>query len=387
MSRPLPTDNRKTLLVPQGEFELSCNPPDDNRQAWDAADEFLLSYIDDLQILSGHSRLLILNDAFGALAIALAGFPVYSWNDSLLAQQALRSNLLANGYPAEQVKTNSSIDFPSVPVDCVLLKVPKTRAMLEYQLYALRPLLHHDTHIVAAGMSRHIHNSTLELFERILGPTTTTRARKKSRLILVERDHSINEGQSNYPDSYELQVDRSYRIINHASLFSRDRLDRGSQLLIEHMPRSEKYRHIVDLGCGNGVLGMIAAALNPTADLLFCDESYMAVASARENFHHAFARTRTAEFRVDDCLQTVASASRDLVLINPPFHQQHSMGDAIAWKMFRDARRVLTSGGELRLVSNRHLGYHAKLKKLFGNCETVAADSRFVVLNSVKPVG
>jgi 23S rRNA (guanine1835-N2)-methyltransferase len=384
MNKPLPIVSRKTLLVPQGEFELACNPPDDNLQAWDSADEFLLSHIDGLQVLSAHSKLLILNDACGALAVALANCPVYSWNDSFLAQQALRNNLVANGYPAEQVKTNSGIDFPSVAVDCVLLKIPKTLALLEYQLYALRPVLHHDTHIVAAGMSRHIHNSTLELFESILGPTTTTRARKKSRLILVERDHSINEGQSQFPDCYELEVERSYRIVNHASLFSRDRLDQGSQLLIEHMPVGEQYRRIVDLGCGNGMLGIIAASLNLAASLLFCDESHMAIASARENFHNAFAQTRSVEFSVDDCLQAVASASRDLVLINPPFHQQHSVGDAIAWKMFKDARRVLGTGGELRLVGNRHLGYHAKLKKLFGNCETIAADSKFVILSSIK---
>jgi 23S rRNA (guanine1835-N2)-methyltransferase len=384
MNKALLIDSRKTLLAPQGEFELARNPADDNLQAWDAADEFLLNHIDDLQVLSAQSKLLILNDAYGALAVALATYPVYSWNDSFLAQQALRDNLVANGYPAEQVKTNPGIDLPTAAVDCVLLKIPKTLALLEHQLYALRPILHHDTHIVAAGMSRHIHKSTLELFESILGPTTTTRARKKSRLILVERDHSINEGRSKFPDSYEVEVDRCYRIVNHASLFSRERLDQGSQLLIEHMPVGEQYRHIVDLGCGNGVLGIIAASLNPTADLLFCDESHMAIASASENFYHAFAQTRNVEFRVDDCLRGVAADSRDLVLINPPFHQQHNVGDAIAWKMFKHAQRVLVAGGELRLVGNRHLAYHAKLNKLFGNCETIAATTKFVILSSIK---
>ena len=384
MNKPLLVDDHSTLLVPQGEFELARNPADDNLQAWDAADEFLLNHLDDLQILSARSKLLIINDAYGALAVALASYPVYSWSDSFLAQKALRDNLVANGYPAEQVKTNSGIEFPTVPVDCVIVKIPKTLALLEHQLYALRPILHHDSRILAAGMTRNIHNSTLELFETILGPTATTRARKKSRLILVERDHSINEGQSRFPDYYELQVDRDYRIINHASLFSRDRLDQGSQLLIEHMPIGEQYRQIVDLGCGNGVLGIIAASLNPTANLLFCDESHMAIASARENFQHAFAQARSVEFRVDDCLRTVAADSQDLVLLNPPFHQQHSVGDAIAWNMFKDAQRVLVAGGELRLVGNRHLAYHAKLKKLFGNCETIAADSKFVILSSVK---
>ncbi len=370
------------MRVPQGEFKLLRNPHNDNLQAWDAADEFLLNHLNENQMLSRHAGLLILNDSFGALSVALATHPVFSWNDSRLAQQALYDNLLANGFPPEQVKTNSGIDFPGEAIDRVLIKIPKTLALLEHQLYALRPLLHRDTQIIAAGMSRSIHRSTLELFERILGPTTTTRACKKSRLILVDRDHSLNEGQSRFPDSYELQVDRNYRIVNHAGLFSRDRLDRGSQLLIEQMPIDAKYRRIVDLGCGNGVLGIIAAALNPDAGLLFCDESYMAIASAQENFNSAFGGRAEVEFRVGDCLQGVADASAELILINPPFHQQHSVGDAIAWQMFKQAHRVLVTGGELQAVGNRHLAYHAKLKKLFGNCEAIASNSKFVVLRA-----
>ena len=105
-----------------------------------------------------------------------------------------------------------------------------------------------------------------------------------------------------------------------------------------------------------------------------------AFASARENFRAAFGRQREAEFRVDDCLGQTPDHSLDLVLINPPFHQQHQVGDAIAWQMLKDARRTLVAGGELRLVGNRHLGYHAKLKKLFGNCTTIASDRKFVVL-------
>ena len=201
---------------------------------------------------------------------------------------------------------------------------------------------------------------------------------------MVQRDQSLNEGQSQFPDSFELEVDRKYRIINHASLFSRDRLDPGSRLLLEHMPVGDQYRRIVDLGCGNGVLGLIAASLNPAATLLFRDESHMAIASARENFGAAFAQARLAEFAVGDCLQGVDSDSQDLVLLNPPFHQQHSAGDVVAWQMFKDARRVLAPGGELHIVGNRHLGYHAKLKKIFGNCTNVGVSKKFVVLSAKK---
>lgn len=374
--------DRQALLVPQGEFDLERYPRDPNLRAWDAADEFLLQHLGELQTLARDSRVLIVNDAFGALAVALATQDVYSWNDSQLAQRALRDNLVVNGYDAARVRVNHGIDFPSLPVDCILFKIPKTLSLLEYQLYALRPLIHRDTYFVAGAMARHIHSSTLERFEHILGPSTTTRARKKSRLVHLQRDHSLNETPPSPETCYQLVVDREYRVCSLPGIFSRDRLDRGSRLLLEQMPQGKRFRRIVDLGCGSGVLGLVAASMNPEAELLFCDESFLAIESARRNFDDAFGGSRAAEFQVGDGLQGIEAASRDLVLLNPPFHQQHSVGDRIAWRMFQDARRVLVEGGELRVVGNRHLGYHASLAKLFGNCNRLANDSKFVVLQA-----
>ncbi len=383
MARRRAPPESRLLRVPQGEFELEREPPSPNLQAWDAADEYLLADLDDKRLLTRAARVLIVNDAFGALGVALAPAAPLAWQDSFLAQQALRANLGRNGYPPDAVETNAGIGMPRAAVDVILLKVPKSLALLEYQLHALRPLMHRDTYLVAGGMARHVHNSTLALFESILGPATTTRARKKSRLIHVDRDHSLNAGEPPAPICYSLVADREYILCNHASLFSRDRLDRGTRLLLEHLPAADAARSIVDLGCGNGVLGIVAAGLNPSARLEFRDESYMAIASARENFERAFGGARAAAFEVGDCLADVAPGA-GLVLVNPPFHQAHSVGDSIAWRMFTDARRVLAPGGEIRVVGNRHLGYHARLRKIFGNCETLAADAKYVVLRATR---
>ena len=83
------------------------------------------------------------------------------------------------------------------------------------------------------------------------------------------------------------------------------------QKALEQMAVTEQQLRIVDLGCGNGVLGLIAAAMNPAAKLLFCDETYMAIASAEENFRAAFGRNREAEYRVGDCLAVGDLAAGD----------------------------------------------------------------------------
>jgi len=72
------------------------------------------------------------------------------------------------------------------------------------------------------------------------------------------------------------------------------------------------------------------------------------------------------------------------VVNNPPFHEKHAICDTIASQMFTESRDVLRRGGELWVVGNRHLDYQAKLKGLFGNCELVAGNPRFVVLMAVR---
>lgn len=149
-------------------------------QAWEAADEYLLQQLDDTEI---RGPVLILNDAFGALSCALAEHKPYSIGDSYISELATRENLRLNGIDESSVKfLDSTADYPQQP-GVVLIKVPKTLALLEQQLRALRKVVTPDTRIIAGAKARDIHTSTLELFEKVLGPTTTTLAWKKARLI------------------------------------------------------------------------------------------------------------------------------------------------------------------------------------------------------------
>ena len=140
---------------------------------------------------------------------------------------------------------------------------------------------------------------------------------------------------------------------------------------------------MADLGCGNGVLGIACALANPEAQLTLVDESYMAVQSAAENWQAALGE-RAVEIRAGDGLAAQPEDSLEIVLCNPPFHQQQVVGDFLAWRMFQQARAALVKGGELWIVGNRHLGYHAKLARLFRGVEQVAATPKFVVLKAIK---
>ncbi|UJR53082.1 23S rRNA (guanine(1835)-N(2))-methyltransferase RlmG [Dickeya zeae] len=379
----LETHNLTLVRYPQSERESSL-------QAWEAADEYLLRELATMPI--GPGPRLIFNDAFGALACGLQSQAPYCISDSFLSQLATRHNLSLNGYAPESVTLQDSLSpLPSAPA-LVVLKVPKTLALLEHQLRQLREVVTPQTVIIAGAKARDIHTSTLQLFEQILGPTRTSLAWKKARLIHCQPQARViddNLVDSNpvitvWPLDEAASPIHNARIHNYANVFSRSGLDIGARFFMQHLPEQLDGK-IVDLGCGNGVIGLTALALNPQASVSFFDESYMAVASSQRNVEDNRPQDRDrCSFVVNHALAGVGPESQQAILCNPPFHQQQAITDDIAWQMFVDARRCLTVGGELRIVGNRHLDYFHKLKRLFGNCQNVASNAKFVVLRSVK---
>ncbi|MEV7370493.1 methyltransferase [Streptomyces sp. NPDC090301] len=382
------------LTTSWGAFTLTRHPEDprDQLRAWDASDEYLLaSLAEEGTDLSG--TVAVLGDRWGALVTALqAAGPgeLVQISDSYLGRRATRTNLARAGAARDSVRLLTTQDPPPERIDVLLVRVPKSLALLEDQLHRLAPAVHEGTVIVGTGMVKEIHTSTLRLFERILGPTRTSLAVKKARLIHTTPDPSLTPRPNPWPHRYDLPADTpapglpGLTVTNQAGVFCADRLDIGTRFLLANLPGGIGRVRVADLGCGNGVVGLAIALHEPDAELIFTDESYQAVASAEENFRTHVGAGRKAEFLVGDGLADVPDGSVDLVLNNPPFHSHQATTDRTARRMFTDARRALRPGGELWVIGNRHLGYHVTLRRIFGNSELVASDAKFVVLRAVR---
>ncbi|MBC3387088.1 methyltransferase [Pseudomonas sp. SWRI12] len=375
------------LDSPFAQLDLIRQPEQQNEplQAFDAADEYLLAYLAEQQPVA-QTRVLVLNDGFGALAASLAGnVLVTSSGDSFLALQALEKNLVRNGRPFDAVPTLPASEPLSGPFDRVLIKVPKTLALLEEQLIRLQGQLAPGAQVIAGAMIKHLPRAAGDLLERYIGPVQASLAVKKARLLIATPAASppgSTPAVSPYPTRYRLDEPK-IELLNHANVFCREGLDIGTRAFLPHLPKNLGTARVADLGCGNGVLAIASALQNPEAHYTLVDESYMAVQSAAENWRAALGE-REVTVRAGDGLAGQEAQSLDVVLCNPPFHQQQVVGDFLAWRMFQQAREALVVGGALYIVGNRHLGYHSKLARLFRGVEQVAATPKFVILKARK---
>ena len=371
------------FVTPFAQLDLIRHPEQQGEplQAFDAADEYLLNHLHQ-QGLPADARVLLLNDNFGALAGNLAGrADVTSSGDSHLGYLALTANLARNRLTADALTFVPASEVAQGPFDLVLIRVPKTLALLEEQLIRLHSQLAPGAQVMAAAMIKHLPRAAGDLLEKYIGPVHASLAVKKARLLFATPE-AKPAPVSPYPTRYRLEQP-PLDLLNHANLFCREGLDIGTRAFLPHLPKHLSRIRVADLGCGNGVLGIAYALGSPQAELTLVDESYMAVQSAKENWRAALGE-RPVEIRAGDGLAEQAEDSLDLVLCNPPFHQQQVVGDFLAWRMFQQARAALVKGGELWIVGNRHLGYHAKLKRLFRGVEQVAATPKFVVLKAIK---
>ena len=361
-------------------------------QAWDAADEYLLDYIQTEQLISDKTRVVIFNDAFGSLATYFCSpeflnNDIYCVNDSYISSKGIEYNIKQNHLDGEHIKQLTCLDVLPENTNIILFKIPKSKSLLIEQLIHIKNTVGTNTLFIAADRAKEIHSSTLKLFEKYLGTTKTSLAVKKARLVFCQLDQQQNH-KSPFPTVWTLPnkaLKRDFSISNHANVYSREKLDMGARYFIENLPDVAKNSHVIDLGCGNGVIGLTVLAQQPTAQIQFFDESHMAITCAEININTNLPDLAAqCQFHLNDCLTNVESNSVDLILCNPPFHQQTATTDHIAWQMFKDSHRVLKKGGELRIIGNRQLAYHIKLKRLFGNEKLIASNDKFVTQSAVK---
>lgn len=408
---------RIVLNVPQGNFILRRAPvdPQDPLQAWDAADELIVKYLYDP--LSQHYfkntphappkqayKILLVNDQWGSLyTVMRTHYPqalFYTWFDDALSAIALTINqqnnqsTLSSTTQLKMINTEDhlGLDYLSTDdlFDLVLIKHPKSHDRLAYQLQELCTHLHTESYVIAADMSKYLHKNIVKIYQHYWHKVETSLAIKKARLITLT---NLKPPQPNIQppfQSYPVELaGKTLMIDNFIGTFACGKFDQGAQAIIPYIPDDLGSKTMIDLACGDGILGLVALLKNPHIKMKFMDVSYLAIHSLRrtlKSWQQKGMISISAEIDIScqDCLSGVAVASIDYIIINPPFHSQRAHSQAIAWRMFTQAYQVLKKGGQMLIVGNRHLQYHRLLKKVFGQYTQEGGNHKFVVLSVCK---
>ena len=141
-------------------------------------------------------------------------------------------------------------------------------------------------------------------------------------------------------------------------VFSWDRLDPGSALLLDSLP--ELSGKGADLGAGVGILGHKLLAGAGVTRLTLVEIDRRAVEAARRNLDDPRIEVVWADIRRLDSLEGL-----DFVIMNPPFHDGGSEDRSLGVAFIGQAAKALRKGGVCWLTANRHLPYEAPLEEAF----------------------
>ena len=174
------------------------------------------------------------------------------------------------------------------------------------------------------------------------------------------------------------RFDEALGLWTQPGVFSWNRIDPGSALLMNHLP--DFSGNGADLGAGLGVLahGVLASAKVTSLTLVELDGR--AMACAKRNVTDARVHFVQADVRK---LNEPSLKLLDFVVMNPPFHDGGAEDKSLGQSFIKTAASILKKGGRLYCVANRHLPYESVLKDNFRRVTMVAEASGFKIYEAM----
>ena len=160
-------------------------------------------------------------------------------------------------------------------------------------------------------------------------------------------------------------------------MFSKSGVDAGAKLLIDNMEVTDGDL-VVDLGCGTGVVGFVAAKLNYKGHVHLLDDHLRSVEIAKENAE--LNRLKNAEVFLSDLFSAVGDRTYHLILSNPPQH----LGNDFLEDCAKQCLDHLKPKGTVYWVVQKHLKplIVRIFNETFDNSEVVVYGKDHVVLKA-----
>ena len=201
---------------------------------------------------------------------------------------------------------------------------------------------------------------------------------------LLGNEHYFSEHQTSELDLGLITVHlrrQYFEFVTARGVFSRKSLDRGTRLLVESMRLPSKGL-VLDMGCGYGPIGIVAAVFNPSLRVIMSDINRRAVKLARINADRN--KASNVEVRLGWLYEPVEKMTFDAILSNPPLAAGFKK---VIIPMLDGAYAHLKSKGSLQIVVRKSSGgrkMYDLLSDIFEEVETIARGGGFRILHSRK---
>ncbi len=374
-------------IQPTFDFAALRRWPDveaDNLFAHDAADKLLLDTAQPLLADLEGSRIVVVNDHYGALTLALAAAGLQGVRvvqDDLSSERALDNNASRLGFADYHHHLLKPAAFEGALL--ILLQLPRSLDALEEIAGCIAAAASPDVTVLAGGRVKHMSTAMNNMLAVSFSTVTAGLARQKARILTASGPLPSARGRFPRAEEHDVGLPAPLRLVAFGGTFGGPKVDPGTRFLLPLLSGARQADRAVDLGCGNGTIAAYLALARGGMRVLAMDQSASAVRSARATAE-ANAVADRVEVRRDDALSSLPAASEQLVVLNPPFHIGNTVHAGIALKLFADAGRVLAPGGELWTVWNSHLAYKPALNRLVGPTRQVARNPKFTVTVSTR---
>lgn len=166
----------------------------------------------------------------------------------------------------------------------------------------------------------------------------------------------------------------SLRFETDKSNFSPNSIDVGTLAMLSAVEFSPNDK-ILDMGCGYGVVGILAAKLIGQGNVTMCDISESAVRQAKINAE--LNGVPDIDIKISDGFSEIADNDFTLILSNPPYHADFSVPKHFIEVGFKK----LAVGGKMVMVTKRLDWYKNKLTSVFGGVRVREIDGYYVFIS------
>ncbi len=360
---------------------------------WNTVTPAVALLADTVEVSAG-SRILLLGCGHGALGVTLAraapGADVLLVDTNSVALAMAERTLRLNGVSNARIHPDLSV----LPVyadsfDIVVMVLPRGREFTRRWLVESFSALKNGGRLYLAGANREGIKSAVSDMKSLFGNSVTLAYKRGGRVSVAAKEDPIprDTGWADEPGilpgtwrQFQAEVcGETFLLRSLPGVFSYDEIDEGTRLLLEVMDVSPG-SSVLDLGCGYGIIGLLAARKG-AGHVDLADVDLPSTASVGENI--ILNDVTGAEVIVSDLLSGLNGKRYDIILTNPPFHTGFERFD-IAGPLVVHAREILEPDGRLVVVAGKFLRYDRLMGNVFGNVCCLSETNHYHVLMSTK---